>query len=498
MKASKTALLAILLWMGACSKQSVSTIKDLELDHMILQVMDQFKIPGLALGVIKDGEIYISKGYGLRDIDANLTVNADTTFQIGSTTKAFTTAGLGILRDRDLVDFDQPMKEYQPDFKLYDEEATALATPTDLMVHRTGVPRHDFVWAANLRQSREEYYELLRYLEPSAKFREKWQYNNFMYMTLGVLTERISGESWEDFVQGEILTPLDMHRTSFTKDTIDNDPNGAKGYIVEEGKLTGYPTMDIDAMAPAGAINSSARDMLRWVDMHLENGIGILSQETHKELITPKIEFASSTHENLSKQFYADGWMTRTYRGHQVIYHGGDTATFAAFVSFIPDLNTGMVILMNARHPLDPQSLSLMIYDQVLDNPYTDWITIANKPIEEEEKEVPTKVEPPLPLSSFEGRFRHGAYGTLSFTVEVNEAGEDQLMLVYEETGPEKIPLIHVVDSQGNEYFTVEGSYANKIGYKVSKDGKVSTMTFLLEPDAGPTPFEGLPQQAER
>jgi hypothetical protein len=147
---------------------------------------------------------------------------------------------------------------------------------------------------------------------------------------------------------------------------------------------------------------------------------------------------------------------------------------------------------MNARHPLDPQSLSLMIYDQVLGNPYTDWITIANKPIEKPEEEVPTKVEPPLPLASFVGKFRHGAYGTLSFTVETNEAGEDQLMLVYEETGPEKAPLIHVVDSQGNDYFTIEGAYANKIGYKVSKDSTVSTMTFLLEPEAGPTPFERL------
>src|SRR5262249_13387885 len=154
-----------------------------------------WKVPGLAVAVIHDGKIVHMKGYGFRDVDKQLPVTPQTIFAIGSISKSFTVTGLGMLVDEGKLDWDTPIRSYLPDFQLRDRYATEQITARDLVTHRSGLPRHDFMWYADPELSRKQLYGRLRYLEPSKEFRSTWQYQNLMFMTAGILAEQISGTS---------------------------------------------------------------------------------------------------------------------------------------------------------------------------------------------------------------------------------------------------------------------------------------------------------------
>src|SRR5262249_54882838 len=157
-------------------------------DNFVEQVMKELKVPGLAIAVVKDGKVIYAKGFGYRDVEKGLRVTPDTLFAIGSCSKAFTAAALGILVDEKKIEWDKPVRQYMPDFMLYDEYATAHLSPRDLVTHQSGLPRHDLVWYGS-PVSRKELYERLRYLEPSRQLHAKFQYNNLMFMTAGLLVE---------------------------------------------------------------------------------------------------------------------------------------------------------------------------------------------------------------------------------------------------------------------------------------------------------------------
>ncbi|MCB0385606.1 MAG: beta-lactamase family protein, partial [Bdellovibrionales bacterium] len=243
-----------------------------ELDNYIESTMKEFNIPGLALAVINERGVMWSKGFGYRDVENQLPIDGDTLFAIGSTTKAMTAAGIGILVDQGLLEFDKPLVNYLTDFQLFDPITTSLITPRDLLGHTSGLPRHDLLWYG-APWSREELYSRLRYLEPSAGFRQKFQYQNLMYMTAGVLIERVTGESWESFTRKEILQPLGMTRTTLNLTETQIDPNYSKAYSGGRGRpAVSIPMRDISAVGPAGSVHSSVEEMAQWLRLQLQKG----------------------------------------------------------------------------------------------------------------------------------------------------------------------------------------------------------------------------------
>ena len=165
---------------------------------------------------MKNKEVIYAKGFGYRDVEKQSPVTTDTLFAIGSSTKAFTTFVLGTLVDQEKIEWDKPVREYIPWFKMYDPSVTERLSVRDLVTHRSGLPRHDPAWYNNYSASRESLVRKLPYLEPSADLRVKWQYNNLMFLTAGYLTEVMTGKTWEDAVRERILNPLDMKRTNFS------------------------------------------------------------------------------------------------------------------------------------------------------------------------------------------------------------------------------------------------------------------------------------------
>ena len=186
-------------------------------DEFMSAAMREFKVPGAAVAVVKDGKIILAKGYGYRDVARQLPMTGATIFPIASITKSFTVTALGTLVDQGRLDWDKPVREYLPGFRMYDPVMTEQLTTRDMVTHRSGLPRHDLIWYSS-SLSREELVARLRYLEPNKPIREKFQYNNLMFVTAGYLGGRILGSNWEELVRKRVLEPLGMINTKFSSD----------------------------------------------------------------------------------------------------------------------------------------------------------------------------------------------------------------------------------------------------------------------------------------
>ena len=168
-------------------------------DAFMARIMEDWQVPGVAVGVIHNGEIALARGFGYRDVESQLPVTEHTTMAIGSNSKSFTVSVMAMLVDGGILDWDKPVRDYLPGFRLHDEFATAEMTPRDLVTHQSGLPRHDNVWYGRAA-TREEIFAKLRYLKPNASFRSRYQYQNLMFLTAGYLTARLAGATWDELI----------------------------------------------------------------------------------------------------------------------------------------------------------------------------------------------------------------------------------------------------------------------------------------------------------
>ncbi|NIM58137.1 MAG: serine hydrolase [Candidatus Aminicenantes bacterium] len=395
------------------------------------KVMAEWRVPGMAVGVIKDGEIVYMRGFGYRDVEKQLPVTPRTLFAIGSSTKAFTAMAVGMLVDDGKLDLDTPVIEYLPDFRLFEDYATLHTTPRDLLCHRTGMPSYDSLWFLS-HGSRDEFYRRLRYLEPNHGFRDIFQYNNLMYMVAGILVGRLSGGSWEEFVVERIFKPLGMERSNFSVIDSQKANDYAKPYVTFSGKTEKVPFRNIDTTGPAGSVNSCIEDLMEWVMLHIDNGkVGdrqLISETSLAEMFLPHMTIRNPGCAKIAQSsMYGQGWYISDYRGHRLMEHGGNIDGFSAVVSFLPKEKAGVVVLTN--------SLNIMfyvivrdIYDRLLGLEERDWNSHYKKVFGEimemfgvsgGAKEEPRPgTSPSLPLADYAGVYVHPAFGLVEVAVD--------------------------------------------------------------------------------
>lgn len=405
--------------------------------EMIKVLVDSFRqgaeVPGLGLGVIYQGETLLVDGFGYSNMEEETPATANTIFAIGSSSKAFTSMGLGLLADKNELDWEEPVRTYLPDFQLYDEFATKEMTAVDLLCHRSGLPRHDLLWYAS-DLSREELYQRLKYLEPTASFRSEWQYQNLMYMTAGILTEQLSGLSWEEYVQENIFQPLGMNGANFTIDAMTKTDDFSYGYGEKEDEITRLPYHPLDAIGPAGSINASATDMLKWVELHLGDGqfngqhfvnTATLSKmhQPHMLMDAPLLGIPGISHSS-----YGLGWFNYDIGGFSVVEHGGNIDGFSALVFMIPDESFGLVCLTNRNGTPLGYVLAYTIAELLLSDEQEDWYELVYGDSDDEEEEEETEEEeeeirtPALhPLEDYVGTYNNPGYGDVSITLEEGE-----------------------------------------------------------------------------
>ncbi|MGA9474505.1 MAG: serine hydrolase domain-containing protein, partial [Terriglobales bacterium] len=317
-----------------------------DFDAYVQKVMSDWKVPGAAIVIVKDGKVVLSKGYGLRDVKNNLPVTEQTLFPIASITKSFTVATLGTLASEGKLDWDKPVREYLPDFRLSDDVLTARVTPRDLVTHRTGLPRHDATWYRS-DLTREDMYSRLRYLEPNRDLRREFQYNNLMFMTAGYMAGKLAGSTWEDAVSTRIFKPLGMTSSNFDFGaSFKSAADVAHPYRKDDNEVAHeapiYP--GDPALGPAGAIVSNLSDMTQYLLMYLNHGKHgdqqIISQADIRQMTTPQMVIRSSDVDpEIGYANYGMGLFVTTYRGHKYVQHGGNLDGFSLLISFLPDDN---------------------------------------------------------------------------------------------------------------------------------------------------------------
>lgn len=406
------------------------------LDDFVHTVMQNWKVPGLAIAVVKESDIIYAQGFGQRDAAQHLPVTPQTLFPIASCTKAFTTAAMSILVDQGKLDWDMPVRTYIPSFKLYDPAATERVTPRDLVTHRTGLPRHDLVWYNNTTATRWELFERLQYLKPTKDLRSFWQYQNLMYMAAGFLVETLSGQSWEAFVQQHIFQPLEMERSNFdivqtAREASEySHPYNESGDEVKEVPL--YPALR-GAIAPAGAIVSTVVEMSHWVSMHLRQGkykeTRIISEQQMQQMHTPQMVIPPmSEYLEMPHASYAMGWIVEPYRGFPMIDHGGGIGGYCSLTTLFPREQIGVIVLSNLGQPNIPKIVTYHIFERLTGLTETSWSErfmkedLAYKEAEQKGKQQSeanriTGTTLSHSLEAYTGDFEHPGYGIFSVTI---------------------------------------------------------------------------------
>jgi CubicO group peptidase (beta-lactamase class C family) len=380
---------------------------------LVRRVMARDQIPGMAVGVVEQGHLVFARGFGYRDVENHLPMTPDTLVPLGSASKAFTATAIALLADEGRIALDAPVRTYLPDFSLEDPMASATLTARDLLTHRSGLPRHDFFWY-QAPFSRDELYRRLRFLEPSGPPRTRWRYNSLMFVVAGRIVEKVSGESWESFVQARILCPLNMRRTLLSAEAMEADSDHASPYAMREGSVQRISMLKgLSAIAPAGAVQSSVRDLARWITFHATRSPALLGEGMWRELHRPQAEMPAPDQPEVQNPGYALGWIHESYRGHPLVVHNGAIDGFTVHLGFLPETGQGLILLANrdaAREALT--ALAYSAYDRLLGLEPLDW--------EERIKEMPIPLQPvrelPLdfPIGEVVGKYEHPAYGVLT------------------------------------------------------------------------------------
>jgi CubicO group peptidase (beta-lactamase class C family) len=489
-----------------------STDRFAGLDAELNNLLKTWHAAGFAVAVVEKNKIVYSKGFGYRDYENKTPVTTNTNFAIGSSSKAFTSALLGILKEDGKLTFEDSPIKHIPELRFNNSEMNELITIRDIMTHRTGLPRHDISWYLFSSNSRDSLIQRIAFQEPFAKVREKWYYNNFMFLAQGVIAERITGKTWDENIATHFFAPLQMSTSSTMIDGLKNGKDASFGYEVKNDsviKKTEY--YDIAAMGPAGSINSNVTEMSNWVMTWINGGIfkgkQILPESYVKEAMSTQMIMGGGVPDkefpDLHMSAYGYGWMTSSYKGHYRVEHGGNIDGFSANVSFFPTDSIGIVVLANQNGSVIPGLVRNIIIDRVLKVTKTDWNKTfkerADKAKAAEKEALATKTssqktgtKPSHVLVEYTGEYSNPGYGTLEIFVKndslFSKAGKNNMWLKhyhYDVFAPYSI---------ADGKIDTIGGIPIQFNFRTNDSGDISSFVSKLEPTVDHLEFKRTPK----
>lgn len=412
-------------------------------DEFVMAQLKEWDVPGCAVAIVKDGEVMLAKGYGLRDVAGKKPMTAQTLLGIGSCSKAFTATDVAMLVDEGKLAWDKPVREYLPSFKLSDEYAASHVTLRDMLSHRTGLPRHDYAWYGapdTMPSSRKGFVEKIGQFKFSKELREQWQYNNFMFTTAGYVVETSTGRTWEQFTKARIFEPLEMKTATFSVVDMQKTSDYALPYgkkkVSSKEMVQLLPFRNIDPMGPAGSINACVQEMANWVTAQLAKGKfknkQVLPAAQVAELQKPLVVVSGTMDFDESSYItYGLGWFQNVYRGHLRVYHGGNIDGFSATTQLLPRDSIGVVVLVNMDSSPLPSIIASNALDRLLGLDEVNWSkrtkereakakADAENKQQESEKARAKGTKPSHPLKDYTGEYEHLAYGVWS----IKQAGD--------------------------------------------------------------------------
>ena len=508
MKRSLNVFLLCLMALSALAQsKKQKTIDPLKgIDTLLNRILKDQQVAGFAVAVVKGDQVIYSKGFGYRDVENKKPVTPNTLFAIGSSTKAFTSGLIGLLQKEGKLSYDGIATSYLPQLKFYNDNMNNQITVRDMMCHRTGLSRYDLSWFVFNTSNRDSIIQRVRYMEPTAAVREKWQYNNFMFLAQGMIVEKLTGKTWEQNIKEKFFDPLEMNHSNTNIFEFEKDSEASLPYTVNsKGAIEKIDYFNIDGMGPAGSINSSVNDMTHWLKVWINGG----TYQGKEILPASYIRDAASSQmvrggglpakdNDIYLSTYGFGWMINSYRGHYMVEHGGNINGFSASVSFFPTDNLGIVVLTNQNTSSVPGIVYSSIADRMLGLKNVDWNGRANKEkvaAKEREKAVKKTAEnakvlntkPSHPLKDYDGLFDNPAYGVINVTFK-----NDSLIAMM---GKEKLLLRHY----HYDVFSISGIDKNgkidtaesdlRFNFISGQDGKIEGISIPLERGMKPAVF---------
>lgn len=455
-------------WLGCClalvAGVAFASPSEQSIEQSMQRAMDEFKVPGMAVSVVHGGAVVYSGGRGVRETGMSGPVDDRTLFQIGSVSKAFTAASLALLVDEGKVQWDAPVIDYLPEFRMHDAWVTREFTVRDLLTHRSGLPlgAGDLLIFPDAKSSRDEVIRAMRYFEPVSSFRSKFDYDNLLYIVAGEVVARVAGMPFEEFLEQRLLRPLGMDDCVATLERVAQKANTATPHVLVDGTLETTGSLITEVAAAAGGINCSARSMANWMSFVLNKGLAadgsrLISEEGFAQLLNPVTLLPASgylvEHAGSYLNAYALGWNVSTFYGQQSLSHGGGVWGMTTFLMILPA--QGLAVFASGNQlSAAPRAVVNDLVDQFLTGTVQDagkdWIAIiAELSNSREAKGAETVAEaeaaravdskPSLELAAYAGTYRDPWYGDIH--VELNDDGG--LWFRSERSAPLQGPLEH-------------------------------------------------------
>ena len=382
-------------------------VEEKKLDELIKNTLKTFDVPGMSVGIIKDGKIVYAKGFGVRSLSNNLMMNDQTLVGIASNSKGFTCTALAMLADEGRLNWDDKVSKFIPEFQMYDPYASQEITIRDLITHRAGLGLGQgdlmfFPEGGNV--SVNDIVHNVRYLKPDHSFRTEMDYNNIMFIVAGEVIHRISGMSWADFIEKRILKPVGMNASfgSYSRAVAASADNIISAHAPVNGKAIAIPHDWSESANAAGGIMSNIQDMMKWADFLMNNfttkdGKKLVSDKQIQQLwqIQQPIPMALKNPYDTSFYGYGLGWFLSDVKGHKQVQHTGGLVGTVTQFTLIPDMKLGIVVLTNQQSGAAFNTITNTVKDSYLGIADRNWLktygermTKYNADIEAGKKEV--------------------------------------------------------------------------------------------------------------
>lgn len=379
-------IIIISLLLVACRISEAQVLNSSAIDALVERSMKAFDVPGISVGVIKDGKVIHAKGYGVRSVNTMQKMDENTLVAIGSNTKAFTTTALGILVDEGKLKWDDKVQTYIPEFKLYNPYVSEEFTIRDLLTHRSGLGLGAgdlMIFPDGTDFTKKDIIHNLRYLKQTSSFRSKFDYDNNLYIVAGEVIERVTGKSWGDFVEERIIRPLGMTGSVASYSRLKDMSNVTDPHSSVNGKVQVIPHNSLRVGEAAGAIYSNIADMSKWAQMLLAGGKygdglsqKLISESVHTELWTPQTILPVRTPGPYNTHFsaYGLGFGLSDVKGYKQVSHTGGIDGMVTQLTMFPELNLGIIVLTNQMEGSAFVSITNQIKDGYLGRSGTDWV----------------------------------------------------------------------------------------------------------------------------
>jgi CubicO group peptidase (beta-lactamase class C family) len=411
------------------------------LDAIVARFMDAFRIPGIAVAIVRPGEPAFTRGYGVRTLGRPERVDTNTLFAIASNSKAFAAAALAMLVEEGKLGWDEPVVKYLPDFRMSEPAVTQMLTVRDLLVHRSGLAlgAGDLMQFPKSDRSAEELMRALPHLKLARGFRSGYAYDNILYVVAGILTERMSGMKWEDFIARRILRPLGM------ANAVANLPLVRTANIAARHARLGPPfrgmgplaVVEADestVVAAAGGIQASVADAVPWLQTQLAKGQmpgepRLWSEKQAEEMWTPQVITAATKGPSETNpvrsvmQGYALGWFVQEFRDRRLVWHSGGLSGQITHTALLPEQGIGLAVYSNTEDGAPISYLRYALLDHLVGTPPVDWVALTQKAVDNFEAEARKMAAsgdvqapaggPSLPLARYAGRYRDPWYGDI-------------------------------------------------------------------------------------